>query len=197
MAEIDKRDNRLDKREKDKHLHLATYQNLMLKCHAGDLFEIEKGLEDVLDLANITCLDQMEQGTMLGHVSVESLIPLFQLLGHLYFDVDTMVHNLQSCCTSKVGYKSMREHINREVEGNPAFSGSRSNRDYWTALNTFHEKSIIQTAAHSKALKALGGQQSGGSQAQGTSQGTSKAHTPAQQAKRQVRNAKNRKAANA
>ena len=70
IAEVGQRNTRLDKREKDKH--------------AGDLFEIEKGLEDVLDLAIManpdiaaklrqTALqedDQMETGALLGHVSV-------------------------------------------------------------------------------------------------------------------------------
>ena len=105
----------------------------------------------------------METRALQGYISVESPGPLFQLLGHLYFDVDTMVHNLQSCCTSKVGYKAMRECINLEIDGNSAFSGSRSDRDYWSSLRTHSEKNKIQTMAHAKALKAPAGPASGSS----------------------------------
>ena len=182
----------------------------MLKSHAEDLFEVEKACEDVLDSAGSICpdltaqlrhtmtreSDQMDTGMSLGHVPVSALIPLYQLLGRLHFDVDTMVHNLESCCTSKVGYKAMRECINLEVDGNSAFSGSRSDRDYWSSLCLHREKNWLQMQAHTKALRAPVGQASG-SASQGGAQGGARARTPAQQAKRRLRNTKSRKQANA
>ena len=107
-----------------------------------------------------------------------------------------MVHNLESCATSKVGYKAMRDSINREVDGDSAFSGSRSDRDYHSSLQTFREKNWLQRQAHAKALRAPAGQASG-SNSQAGAQGGARAHTPAQQLKRKLRNAKSRKQANA
>ena len=135
-------------------------------------------------------------GPPLGHVPVKALILLYQLLGRLYFDVDTMVHNLELCCISKMGYKAMCKCINLEVDGDSAFSGSWSDRDYWSALNTYREKNRIQTMAHAKALKAPAGQASGSS-SQGGAEGGARAHTPTQITKRKLRNMKSRKQANA
>ena len=90
----------------------------------------------------------------------------------------------------------MRECINLEVDGDSAFSGSRSDRDYWSSLKTHREKNRIQTMAHAKALKAPAGQASGSS-SQGGAEGGARARTPAQQTKRKLRNMKSRKQANA
>ena len=103
----------------------------MLKSHAADLFEVEKLCEDVLDSAGSACpdltaqfrhttcheTDQMDIGPLEGHIPLKALMPLYQQLGSLQFEVDTMVHNLESCCTSKVGYKAISECINLEVDG--------------------------------------------------------------------------------
>ena len=148
LSELSSREDSLDKREKDKHHRLQAYSNLMLKSHAGDLFEVEKLCDDVLGSAGSICPDlsahlrhatsqqsePMDTGLLMGYVPVADLVALYNLLGHLHFEVDTMVHNLESCATSKVGYKAMRESINCEVDGVSAFSGSRSDRDYHSAL---------------------------------------------------------------
>ena len=107
-----------------------------------------------------------------------------------------MVHNLESCCTSKVGYKAMREEINLEVDGDSAFSGSRSDRDYWSSVTTHREKKRLQTMAHAKALKAPTMSASGNS-SQGGAEGGARARTPVQITKRKLRNMKSRKQANA
>ena len=209
-SEIADREIRLDKREKDKRHRLSAYSNLMLKSHAADLFDVEKICEDVFESAGSACPDlaaqfrhaahqgseQMDTGLVEGHVPAKALMPLFHQLGRLQFEVDTMVHNLESCCTSKVGYKAMREEINLEVDGDSAFSGSRSDRDYWSSIKTHREKKRLQTMAHAKALKAPAMSASGNS-SQGGAEGGARARTPAQITKRKLRNMKSRKQANA
>ena len=108
-----------------------------------------------------------------------------------------MVHNLESCVTSKVGYKMMRDSINREVDGDNSFSGSRSDRDYHSALRLHREKNLLQTAAHAKALRASASGQQSGANSQMGAQGSGGARTPAQVLKKKLRNSKNRKQANA
>ena len=91
----------------------------------------------------------------------------------------------------------MREAINREVDGDSAFSGSRSDRDYHSAMQTHREKNLLQRAAHAKALRALASGQPSGSNSQIGAQGGAGARTPVQILKKKLRNAKNRKQANA
>ena len=108
-----------------------------------------------------------------------------------------MVHNLESCATSKVGYKGMRDSINRENDGDNSFSGTRSDRDYHSALHLHREKTFLANAAHAKALRSsASGHHSAGSSQMG-GQGGSGAKTPAQLLKKKLRNSKNRKQATA
>ena len=140
----------------------------------------------------------MDTGLPQGHVPVKDLVPLFQSLSRLQFDVDKMVHNLESCATSKVGYKAMRESILREEDGDSAFSGSRSDRDYYAALQLHREKNWLQRQAHAKSLQgAASGPASAGPNSGASAQGGASTRTPQQLLKKKLRNAKNRKLANA
>ena len=211
LNELSFRGDRLDKREKEKLHRLKAYSNLTLKSHAGDLFDIEQLTSDVLGSAGSAVPDltahlrhaatqqsePMDTGPYMGYVPVQALVPLYQLLSCLQFDVDKMVHNLESCAKSKVGYKAMRESINREEDGDSAFSGSRSDRDYHAALQLHREKNWLQRQAHAKALRAPASGQASGSNSQASTQGGTSARTPAQLLKKKLRNAKNRKQANA
>ena len=187
------------------------YSNIMLKSHAADLFDIESTISDVLGSAGSAVPEiaaklrhaatngsvPMDEGLPQGYVSVAELIPLFESIGRLHFEVDGMVHNLESCATSKVGYKGMRESINREVDGDNSFSGSRSDRDYHSSLQTHREKNYLANAAHAKALRSsASGHHSAGSSQIGA-QGGSGSKTPAQLLKKKLRNSKNRKQATA
>ena len=180
--------------EKEKNHRLTAYSNIMLKSHAADLFDMESVISDLLGLAGSAVpeiaaqlrhattrgLEQMDEGLPQGFVSVADLIPLFQSISCLHFEVDGMVHNLESCATSRVGYKGMRDSINSEVDGDNSFSGSRSDRDYHSALRLHREKTYLANAAHAKALRSsASGQHSAGSSQMGA-QGSSGARTPAQ-----------------
>ena len=55
LAEVGQRHADLDKRERERHIRIGTYQNIIIKSHATDLFDIEMGLEDVLDSASLAC----------------------------------------------------------------------------------------------------------------------------------------------
>ena len=47
LAKVDHRNTRLDKRKREKQIHLAPYKNQHMKHHAGDLYDIGVLLEDV------------------------------------------------------------------------------------------------------------------------------------------------------
>jgi len=84
---MDYRSSRLDKRKREKVIHLAPYQNQFMKHYAGNLYDTEKVLEDAVESAAVACPqiaahlrqtvaqedDQMELGAEQGHVSVEFL----------------------------------------------------------------------------------------------------------------------------
>ena len=211
FTELRLRQDGLSDREKEKRHRMMAYSNVMLKSHASDLFDIETSLADVLGSASSAVpaiaarirqaapvgSERMDEDLPQGHVSVADLIPLFESLGRLHDEVDGMVHNLESCSTSKVGYKGMRDAINREVDGDHSFSGSRSDRDYHASLQTHREKTYLANAAHAKALRATAsGHHSAGSSQIGA-QGGSGSKTPAQLLKKKLRNSKNRKQATA
>merc|ERR1711905_55408 len=211
LTELRLRQDGLSDREKEKSHRMMAYSNIMLKSHASNLFDIEASLSDVLGSAGsavpeiaarlrhaaATGSEHMDEGLPQGFVSVAELIPLFESLGRLHSEVDGMVHNLESCATSKVGYKGMRDSINREIDGDNSFSGTRSDRDYHSALQTHREKNFLANAAHAKALRSsASGHHSAGSSQIGA-QGGSGARTPAQLLKKKLRNSKNRKQATA
>ena len=58
-----------------------------------------------------------------------------------------------------------------EVEGPCTYSGSRLDRDYWGTLQRSREKDALQNTAHTKALKAAGGQGAVGPKPQGVTKG--------------------------
>merc|ERR1712030_64647 len=182
LTEIRLRQDGLSGRKKEKRHRMMAYSNIMLKSHASDLFDIEATLSDVLGSAGAavpeiaarlrhamaTGSEHMDEGLPQGHVSVAELIPLFESLGRLHSEVDGMVHNLESCATSKGGYKGMRDSINRENDGDNSFSGTRSDRDYHSALHLHREKTFLANAAHAKALRSsASGHHSAGSSQMG------------------------------
>ena len=109
-----------------------------------------------------------------------------------------MVHNLESCATSKVGYRAMREQILREEDGDSAFSGSRSDREFHAAQQLHREKRWLQRQAQAKSLRgAASGPANATPNSGSNAQGGSGTRTPQQLLKNKLRNAKNRKLANA
>ena len=86
QAEVGLRSADIDKRERDRSIRIGSYQNIILKSHATDLFDIEMDLDDVLDLASLACpgisaqlrqvITQDEYSTLLYYSAKSSLVLL-------------------------------------------------------------------------------------------------------------------------
>ena len=97
-------------REKEKKHRLSSYANLMLKSHAGDLFEVECTISDVLGSAGSVCPDltahlrhaatrqsePMDVGLPMGYIPMADLITLYQLLAYIHtIDCEYKVDNMR------------------------------------------------------------------------------------------------------
>ena len=95
---------------------------------------------------------------------------------------------------SKAGYVATYQHIQRKEDGNAAFSGSKTDREFWAVERLDVEKEILKEKSHEKQLAALSGTNSkGNSVARGSNPNPGTSGNSNQKTNKQKHNAKQRK----
>merc|ERR1711873_99291 len=87
-------------------------------------------------------------------VSYRDLAPMYDMIGRLLWSVDRKVHVQQMAGTSKAGYVPTYNYIQRKEDGNSAFSGSKTDREYWGVERYDVEKEMLKEKSHEKQLAA-------------------------------------------
>merc|ERR1711873_1709 len=126
-------------------------------------------------------------------VTYRDLAPMYDMISRLLWSVDRKVHVQQMARTSKAGYVATYQHIQWKEDGNAAFSGSKTDREYWGVERLDVEKEILKEKSHEKQLAAFSGNNpKGNSNARGQNptSGTSGGN---QKTNKQKHNAKQRK----
>ena len=193
-------------REKDRKFRGNSFVQPMAKFHALDLFDLQA---EVADLAGHASLVAPPLASAFGTsaadgvgvnydpdatVSYRDLAPMYDMIGRLLWSVDRKVHVQQMAGTSKAGYVATYQHIQRKEDGNAAFSGSKTDREFWAVERLDVEKEILKEKSHEKQLAAFSGTNSkGNSVARGSNPNPGTSGNSIQKTNKQKHNAKQRK----
>ena len=193
-------------RQKDRKFRGNSFVQPMAKFHALDLFDLQVEIQDLAGHASLVAAPLASNfgtpaadGTGVNYdpdatVSYRDLAPMYDMIGRLLWSVDRKVHVQQMAGTSKAGYVATYQHIQRKEDGNAAFSGSKTDREYWGVERSDVEKEMLREQAHQKQLAAFSGSNSKGnsnSRGQNSNPGASGNFT--QKTNKQKHNAKQRK----
>ena len=192
-------------REKDRKFRGNSFVQPMAKFHALDLFDLQAEIADLAGHASLVAPPLASSfGTSAADgngvnydpdatVSYRDLAPMYDMISRLLWSVDRKVHVQQMAGTSKAGYVATYQHIQRKEDGNAAFSGSKTDREYWGVERNDVEKEMLKEKSHEKQLAAFSGNNpKGNSNARGQNptSGTSGGN---QKTNKQKHNAKQRK----
>ena len=129
-------------REKDRKFRGNSFVQPMAKFHALDLFDLQAEIADLAGHASLVAPPLASSfGTSAADgngvnydpdatVSYRDLAPMYDMISRLLWSVDRKVHVQQMAGTSKAGYVATYQHIQRKEDGNAAFSGSKTDREY-------------------------------------------------------------------
>ena len=194
-----------NQREKDRKFRGNSFVQPMAKFHALDLFDLQVEIQDLAGHASLVAAPLASQfGTSAADgtgviydpdatVSYRDLAPMYEMISRLLWSVDRKVHVQQMAGTSKAGYVATYQYIQRKEDGNAAFSGSKTDREYWGVERFDVEKEMLKEKSHEKQLAASSGNNpKGNSNARGQNptSGTSGGN---QKTNKQKHNAKQRK----
>ena len=192
-------------REKDRKFRGNSFVQPMAKFHALDLFDLQAEIADLAGHASLVAPPLASSfGTSAADgngvnydpdatVSYRDLAPMYDMISRLLWSVDRKVHVQQMAGTSKAGYVATFQHIQRKEDGNAAFSGSKTDREFWAVERSDVEKEMLKEKSHEKQLAALSGTNSKGNsvaRGQNPNPGTSGGN---QKTNKQKHNAKQRK----
>ena len=192
-------------REKDRKFRGNSFVQPMAKFHALDLFHLQAEIADLAGHASLVAPPLASSfGTSAADgngvnydpdatVSYRDLAPMYDMISRLLWSVDRKVHVQQMAGTSKAGYVATYQHIQWKEDGNAAFSGSKTDREFWAVERSDVEKEMLKEKSHEKQLAALSGTNSKGNsvaRGQNPNPGTSGGN---QKTNKQKHNAKQRK----
>ena len=193
-------------REKDRKFRGNSFVQPMAKFHALDLFDLQAEIADLAGHASLVAPPlasafgaSAADGVGVNYdpdatVSYRDLAPMYDMIGRLLWSVDRKVHVQQMAGTSKAGYVATYQHIQRKEDGNAAFSGSKTDREFWAVERLDVEKEILKEKSHEKQLAALSGTNSkGNSVARGSNPNPGTSGNSNQKTNKQKHNAKQRK----
>ena len=194
-----------NQREKDRKFRGNSFVQPMAKFHALDLFDLQVEIQDLAGHASLVApplASSFGASAADGNgviydpdatVSYRDLAPMYDMISRLLWSVDRKVHVQQMAGTSKAGYVATYQHIQRKEDGNAAFSGSKTDREFWAVERSDVEKEMLKEKSHEKQLAALSGTNSKGNsvaRGQNPTSGTSGGN---QKTNKQKHNAKQRK----
>ena len=83
----------------------------------------------------------------------DQLKPQYQIIDGFLFMVDDKVHIQQMAATSRAGYVPMYNLVLEEKNGYADFSGSQTNKEFWTQRKLENENELLKRKAHEKQAK--------------------------------------------
>ena len=203
--ELSSRQQVENQRQKDRKFRANSFVQPMAKFHALDLFDLQVEIQEIAAHASMVAAplaSNFGSSAADGNgdiydpnatVSYRDLAPMYDMIGRLLWSVDRKVHVQQMAGTSKAGYVPTYNFIQRKEDGNAAFSGSKTDREYWGVERFDVEKEMLKEKSHEKQLAASSGNNpKGNSNARGQNpaSGTSGGN---QKTNKQKHNAKQRK----
>ena len=172
-TEISSRQLVESQREKDRKFRGNSFVQPMAKFHALDLFDLQAEIADIAGHASLvapplasafgaSAADGVGQVNFDPDATVtyRDLAPMYDMISRLLWSVDRKVHVQQMAGTSKAGYVATYQHIQRKSDGNAAFSGSKTDREFWAVERLDVEKEILKEKAHEKQLAVFSGNNS-------------------------------------
>ena len=161
-TEISSRQLVESQREKDRKFRGNSFVQPMAKFHALDLFDLQAEVQDLAGHASLVASPLASAfgasaADGVGYdpdatVTYRDLAPMYDMISRLLWSVDRKVHVQQMAGTSKAGYVATYQHIQRKTDGNAAFSGSKTDREFWAVERLDVEKEILKEKAHEKQL---------------------------------------------
>ena len=167
--ELSSRQQVENQRQKDRKFRANSFVQPMAKFHALDLFDLQVEIQEIAAHASMVAAplaSNFGSSAADGNgdiydpnatVSYRDLAPMYDMIGRLLWSVDRKVHVQQMAGTSKAGYVATYQHIQRKEDGNAAFSGSKTDREYWGVERFDVEKEMLKEKAHEKQLAASSG----------------------------------------
>merc|ERR1711873_70942 len=160
------RQNYIEQQERDRITWIARFQQAACKFHCADLFDIETHILDLVEhvrhlvpnlaplvgqpLLNVT---DLELRVDISHKYEEhQLVPMVGMVWKLAWFVDDRIHVQLAAGASRVGDTQFYEYKNYQIYGNEKFSGSKSDREFWTHDTLDVKKDILKMQAHHKLL---------------------------------------------
>ena len=179
--ELSSRQQVENQRQKDRKFRANSFVQPMAKFHALDLFDLQVEIQEIAAHASMVAAplaSNFGSSAADGNgdiydpnatVSYRDLAPMYDMIGRLLWSVDRKVHVQQMAGTSKAGYVPTYNFIQRKEDGNAAFSGSKTDREYWGVERFDVEKEMLKEKAHEKQLTAAssGSNPKGNSNARG------------------------------